>query len=369
MMSRSFAAMVLAASTLLAACSSNPAPSGSEGTAASDAPSGAATSEATSDAASDAASDTASTASGDAIPLAKAEGKTTYPLTVESCGRTLTYKKAPEKVISVGFGTLPILIELGLADRITGLTQPVPKNTYPADIETALNDMPHLTAKRGASGHVQVSTETILASGADMTMGPNKDVDFQALAEANVQTYVQPGYCTNAKPPKAELNDIDEVVDTIAEIFDVPGRAEELKADLKQRVEKVTGDSTEKRGTAAIVFVTPGETQMYTYGTASMANVVMETVGLENVYADNDARVFELSQEDLLSRDPEHLIVVYLGDSKQDALDAFTNAGNMKDLKAVKDGKLMALPYSWIDPATPLVVDGIEEIGTWLSKL
>lgn len=364
MISRKTAALFLVASALMSACSQETKDIASEAVSeAKDVASAVASPSAT---ASDSAS-SASTASATAVSLAKAEGKTAYPLTVESCGRTLTYKKAPEKVISVGFGTLPILIDLGLADRVIGLTQPVPKNTYPTDIEAALESMPHLTAKRGASGHVQVSTETILAAEADMTMGPDKDVDFAALAEAGVQTYVQPGYCTSTKPAKAEFNDVDEVVDTLAEIFDVPSRAEELKADLHKRIDSVKSMNTEKRGTAAVVFVTPGETQMYTYGTASMSNVIMESVGLENVYADNDARVFELSQEDLLSRDPDHLVVVYLGDSKQDALDTFTNAGNMKDLKAVKNNKIMALPYAWIDPATPLVIDGLEEINTWLA--
>ena len=42
---------------------------------------------------------------------------TTYPLTLENCGYTETFTKAPERVVALGQNTVEILLLLGLQNN------------------------------------------------------------------------------------------------------------------------------------------------------------------------------------------------------------------------------------------------------------
>ncbi|WP_336248698.1 ABC transporter substrate-binding protein [Stomatohabitans albus] len=365
MIPRSFAALVLAASTLLAACSSTPsnAPSDAPSDSAS-ATTETATSESSSPDASEPSTETAGSSSG-AYTVA---AHTTYPYETESCGRKLTFKESPKKVVSIGFATVPTMIDLGLEDRIAGLTQEIPEHTYPAEMEAKMKAMPRLLSSQKGGGGVEVSTETILNAEADMTIGPENNMDFDALAAAGVQGFVQAGYCRNVDPAPAKISDIHDVYDAIGQIFDVPEAAAKAKEDVDKRLEAVKGTDSTPAGTAAVLYLTPGEATVWTYGTSSMAHVIMETAGLDNVYKDNDKRVFELSLEDLLARNPDRIILVNIGYDEAETKEAFTTMGNMKDLKAVKEDKVMVMPFAWTDPASSLVVDGIEKVSTWVNE-
>lgn len=365
MITRKSAALFLAASALLAACgNANTEAPASE----SAAPVSVAATVSESPAASEAAPSESAAATTSEVASAKGEGKTTYPLTMDSCGRALTFEKAPEKIVSVGWGSMPTIVELGLDDRVVGVSLRVPENTYPEALEARFKAMPQLNTANSGSGHAQVSTEAILAVEADMTMSSDRDLDFDALADAGVQNYAQPGYCKNKTPEPAKIDDIYTAIDEIAEIFDVPSKAEEVKASLKDRIDAAKAGAGADNGTAAVVFVTPGETELWTYGQASMTNVVLETAGLKNVYGDHGERVFKLNLEDLLSKNPDRLILLYVGDDAKAVEEAFASNATTSELKAVKDQKVKTMPYAWADPATSLVVDGIEEVSKWVKE-
>lgn len=355
----------LSLALLLAACSGQPmsTPSGDTSTSATPAATAEA-STATSASPSMMASASASTTAKD-YPVA---ANTVYPLMVQSCDRQLTFKESPKRVVSIGFATVPTLIDLGLEDRVAGLTQEIPKNTYPAEMEAKMQAMPMLVSKQKGGGGVEVSTETILAANADMTVGPEKGMDFPALANAGVQGWSQSSYCRNENPQPAKITDIHDVYDEIAKIFDVPEAAAKAKMAIDTRIEAAKAKAGDASGTAAVLYLTPGEAQVWTYGTSSMSHVIMDTLGLKNVYDDNPKRVFELNLEDLLVRNPDRIILVNIGFDDQETMDAFTNMPNMKELKAVKDNKVMVMPYAWADPASSLVVNGIEEVSDWVQK-
>lgn len=317
---------------------------------------------------SEAAEAVASAASGVASGDYKVAEKTTYPYTLDACGRELTFKESPKRVVSIGLATVPNLIDLGLQDRIVGMTQEVSKNTYPEEMEKIMEGLPRLTSSMTGGGGVEVSNETILAADADMTIGPDKNADWNQLAQAGVQGYSQPGYCKNKTPKAAELKDIHAVYDEIAAIFDVPEAAAEAKKKVDERIEKATKDAPKDAGTAAVLYITPGETVIWTYGQASMANVMMEQAGLKNLYADKPERVFEVNMEDVLAKDPDYLVIVNIGYTKDETLEAFKKMGNVDTLKAVKNNKITAMPWAWTDPASSLVVNGVEELADFVKK-
>lgn len=56
--------------------------------------------------------------SGDMYGAAAAD--TGYPLTINSCGRDITFKKAPARAVSLGQSSTETLYLLGLSDKVVG---------------------------------------------------------------------------------------------------------------------------------------------------------------------------------------------------------------------------------------------------------
>ena len=301
-------------------------------------------------------------------PSPSVASATTYPLTIDSCGRSLTFTESPKRVVSVGFGTLPTIIDLGLEDRIVGISDEVPPNTYPEDMERKLKAMPVLAAAKLGSGAVQVNTETILNANADMTLSPDRRMDWAALANAGIQAYSQAGWCENKTPKAAELTDINALYDEIAMIFNVPEAAAAAKQRLDARVASIEAEKISDSGTAALLYYTPGEGDVWTYGKSSMANVILDYAGLKNVYDDNAERNFKLNMEDLLARNPTYIVLVNTGSDRAGTVSSFKELEVASSLAAVKADKVMAMPFAWTDPASSLVVNGIEEVSDWVQK-
>lgn len=361
---------ILAGGLILSACSGGETTK----TAESASPAASPTTEASESAAPSKFADPSEASSAAASEMTSAAAEytvaehTTYPYTMDACGRELTFKESPKKVVSIGLATVPNLIDLGLQDRIVGMTQDVSKNTYPAEMEAIMESLPRLTSSMTGGGGVEVSNETIMAAEADMTIGPDKNPDWNQLAQAGIQGYSQPGYCKNKTPKAAELTDIHAVYDEIAAIFDVPEAAVEAKKKVDERIAAATKDAPKDAGTAAVLYITPGETVIWTYGTASMANVMMEQAGLKNVYADKPERVFEVNFEDVLAKDPDYLVIVNIGYTKDESLEAFKGMGNVDTLTAVQNKKITAMPWAWTDPASSLVVNGVEELSSFVKE-
>lgn len=94
-----------------------------------------------------------------------------------------------------------------------------------------------------------------------------------------------------------------------------------------------------------------------------MAQAQMETVGLTNVFSDVDQRVFEASFEEILAKDPDVVILLYVdGDPEalENALRALPGADR---ITAVRNDDILVQRFRMTGPPTPLSVDGLENIA------
>lgn len=344
------------ASCLLTACSGTTPPT--ETSSGSESPAPATSAATTSEMASDAASEGTAKASDTA---------TAYPLTYMSCGHEQTVTDSPKKVVSIQLSTLPTMVDLGLEDRVVGVAQIIPEKAYPAEMDAKLRAMPQLSYAKTSGGTVELSMEAIHGAQADMVFGLEKDLDYNALAEAKIPSYTQKGNCLDTSGQDADIQDVFELYDEVAKIFNVPEAAAKAKADLEQRLAATKTNADAKAGTAVFLYVTPGETELWTYGKASMTDVIMEESGLTNLYADNPQRVFKVGAEDILAKDPDYVVLVNIGHEEAATIEAFKGIGSLGTLSAVTNNKVTYMPYAWADPASSLVVNGIEQLSAFVK--
>lgn len=186
-------------------------------------------------------------AAADAATAQAKAGKTQYPLTLENCGTTVTFQKAPERAVGLGQNSAEIMLMLGLEDRMVG-TAFWPTKVLP-ELADANAKVKLLTVEFPTLESILAQNPDFVASMLPTLMGPNSKVakreDFSKL---KIGTYASPSTCLDASKSKdvygsrAQLWNMEimyKEIDDLAKIFDVQDRGQKLIADLKAREAKV----------------------------------------------------------------------------------------------------------------------------------
>ncbi|WP_106815677.1 ABC transporter substrate-binding protein [Microbacterium timonense] len=296
---------------------------------------------------------------------------TSYPLTVTNCGEPVVFDAPPQQVMLLESAPVTILDGLGVLDRVVARAGSFPSEYYDADLAQRIDDIPVLSDDIDASGHLTMSAEVVLAYEPDLALGLPQGITREALRDGGAATLIQPVYCPNGVGDTS-FDTLYEQIETYGRIFDRNRQAADLIDDLQARVRAVqdaTADAPAR--TAAVLYPSVGGGPLYAYGRASMAQPQLEAAGFENVFADTADRVFEVSIEELIARDPDVLILLYQPDAQHAGdtageekvvLAELANLPGAEALRAYRDGDVMAQLFNFTEPPTPLSVTGLEHI-------
>lgn len=280
-----------------------------------------------------------------------------FPLTVQNCGVDVTFDKAPERVVLLKSAAVPYLHALGVLDRVTARAGQYPKEYYDAATLAELEKIPLLTDKTDTSGHLQISKEVVIAQKPDLVLGQVDNLSRETLSAVDIPLLEEPALCetTTTKPT---FDSIYQQMERYGKVFDRPSQAAAATAELKKRV--VTRKPSGR--TAAVLYPTVGGGTTYAYGNLSMADPQLTAAGFTNVFGNVDERVFEVTLEELLGRNPDVLILLHSDGDPAAVEKAVTALPGAEKLTAVKTGNVMTQLFNYTEPPTPLSVTGLEKI-------
>jgi iron complex transport system substrate-binding protein len=258
-------------------------------------------------------------------------GATEYPLTIDNCGREVTFEAPPENVVimnGASVGEVESFLVLGVEDAILANAQSYGISEDPAMVEriAALPDG-GLTLNE----NFDVPAEQLLALEPDLVIstaagGFDPAYGFaprDELAAIGANSLITPANCalgaTDATAEQQEafanasVEDSYALLRVLGRVFDVQDKAEEVVADMTARIDAVEAavEGTE-RPTALIVY--PGMSMMNANGLpAVMAGGIFDDVlhraGTLNSFADDADVTASLSQEQLAAADVDLLVV------------------------------------------------------------
>ncbi|GAB3842759.1 ABC transporter substrate-binding protein [Nesterenkonia populi] len=284
-----------------------------------------------------------------------------YPLTIENCGQEVTFDEEPERIILLETAPVTILDSLGLMDRVVARAGDFPAEYYDDELHRQVQEIESLSEDLDASGHLMISQEEVVAHEPDLALGQPDGVEREGLEPAGVSMLIQELYCPEPAA-EASYDAVYAEIETYGEIFGEQGAAEDLIAELEARTDAVAENAEDEDRTAAVLYPAVGGGSSYAYGSRSMAQPQLEAAGFENVFADADERVFEVQVEELVDRDPDVLILLYQGDA-DGVEEAITELPGAETMTAVQEGEIHAQLFNFTEPATPLAVDGLEQIS------
>ncbi|WP_319530417.1 ABC transporter substrate-binding protein [uncultured Cohaesibacter sp.] len=295
-----------------------------------------------------------------------------FPYSFDNCGSEVTIKAEPKHILLVNNSVLPILNSLDALDLLVGRTADPIEGIYADEIVKKFQTVPLLSKARNSTGGSVISLEAILSTQPDLVLAPENAADRELLAKSGVPLICPPAYCTDTSKIPAGRATFDLVYDVMLTYGRALGRselAEKKIAELKASVEALAPEKPGVNGTAVALYATAGGKVLYPYGAQSMVTPVFEAAGLTNVYGDTDERVFEGSVEDLIAKDPETIVMLYSFGAPEDATKTLKMIPALAGLKAVRNDRVIAFPFPYTDPPTPLSVKGVSVLLEKLKEL
>ena len=286
-----------------------------------------------------------------------------FPAEVDSCGEKLHFDSAPKKVLILNGTGLPNLDALGVVDKLSLRAGDKNFGTGQEDLQAKYNAIQAVASSEIETGGVKVSTEVVLENKVDLVIGYEEGVDREALKKAGVQLYSPAAFCPNYSVKHATWDLIDTEVNNLASIFGVQDKAASVIEKRKADVDALDAKGKAAGATGIALYITPGQSNFYAYGTSSMVQPIFEANGLKNSYEDNTTRVFDGSMEDILKRNPDWIVLLSLDATKEQTLEAFKSFNGADRLKAVTNNQVVVLPFSLTDPPTTLSVKGATQLS------
>ncbi|SDJ97521.1 iron complex transport system substrate-binding protein [Nocardioides sp. YR527] len=284
-----------------------------------------------------------------------------FPVTIENCGAEVTFEAPPERVVMLKSSAVPYLHALGVMDQVVARAGEYPADYYDAETQSELDDIPLLTDEMDTSGHLQISKEIVIAEEPDLVLGEVDNLSRDTLDAVDIDLLEEPAMCPEGIDDPG-FDDVYSQLEAYGKVFDREDEAAKAVADLRKRVTDLEKEKVGEGRTAAVLYPTVGGGVTYAYGTRSMAHPQLEAAGFEDVFADVDERVFEVSTEDLLERDPDVIILLHNAGDPKEVEESITQLAGAEDLTAVRNGDVMAQLFNFTEPPSALSVDGLERI-------
>ncbi|HWJ98412.1 MAG TPA: ABC transporter substrate-binding protein [Acidimicrobiales bacterium] len=287
----------------------------------------------------------------------------TFPMTIENCGETVTLDAPPTKAITMNQGATETMLALGLEDQMIG---------------TAYLDDAVLPEWQDVYDSVDVlsdeypSQEEVLATGTDFVYGSYASAfDDEAagsrgsLAKEDIGTYLSPNDCQASDGTPVTFDDVFAEITEIGAVFGVPDRAAALVADSKDRLAEATADLPEGQ---TVLWYDSGDDAPFVGACCGGPNLVMSAVGATNVFDDLQGGWEDASWEAVVAADPDAIVLVDASWDTVAAKKKVLAAAPMNAMTAVEDEQFIEIPFSSSSPGVRNV-SAVEQLADGLRKL
>ncbi|MGW7342711.1 ABC transporter substrate-binding protein [Streptomyces sp. NPDC054854] len=321
---------------------------------------------------------TAESASDDRNRAATAQtGATTaYPFTLKNCGTDVTYKAAPQKVVTLNQTAAEILIHLGVGDRIAGSGYEIEKT--PTAIAAQYKKIPLLSAR----GH-EIKHEKLLEAQPDFVYGSfasmfttEQSGDRKQLHDLGVPTYLTEFDCSfHESVAGANFDMLYEEYRRLGKIMNVPAAGEKLATEQQAVVQKALGTIKKRDAPLKVMwFYSTYEGTPWAAGPGGLPQHISELVGVQNIFADAKTKWAEVSWDEVAARNPDVIILADLtrgepNDTAKEKIDLLKKDPLTSKLGAVKGDRFISIPGSHMDPGygsasvVPALVQGLNGLG------
>jgi len=299
--------------------------------------------------------------------LLSATSAATFPVTVKSCDREVTFDAPPARAVSNDVNLTEMMLVLGLADRMVGYTGISGWKTLDAEAREGVAELPELSAQY-PSKEVLVGAEAdFFFAGWNYGMKVGGEVTPETLEPFGIRTYELTESCIFVGPKaRSTMDDMYADLLNLGTIFGVSDRAETLVAGYKARLADVTA-GIDRSAPLRVFVYDSGEESPFTAGKYAIPTALIEAAGGVNIMDDLEKSWATVAWEPVVERNPQVIVIVNYGDVTADQKIAFLEENPaFAGIDAVRNDRYVVLEYVEATPG-PRNIRAVEKLvsGFW----
>lgn len=306
-----------------------------------------------------------------------------YPVTLENCGRELSFAQAPERVVAIGQSMTEILYLLDLADHIAGTA---------LWVSPVLEGFQEVDAKVERLADNDPSFESVIGKKPDLVatqfqwqVGPAGVVATpEQFEDLGIQVYTSPSDCVGKdnsdggdglRTAKFTMDLVYREIDDLARIFGVGERGQALIAQIKGREAAARAKiAALEENVSAVFWFSSAELDIdpYVAGQSGAPGYMMSTLGVTNV-VDSEEEWPTVGWETIARANPTVIVAGKMGRRRFPADDVavkmqFLHADPVTSkMPAVQEGRVIEMDAQAMNP-TIRTIQGMEVLADALIK-
>nr|WP_259645042.1 ABC transporter substrate-binding protein [Pseudomonas cichorii] len=286
-----------------------------------------------------------------ALPVAATAGD--FPLTVQSCGREVTFDHPPQRAVSHDINLTGMLLALGLRQHMVGYTGITGWKTLDPALREALDGLPELAERYPSLENLLDANADFFFAGWSYGMRVGGPVTPQTLQPFGIPVYELSESCSRIMVQReASLDDLYRDLHNLGQIFAVPDRAKALIERLQQQVAQVTARLAQVRQRPRVFVYDSGEDRPATSGKLGMPQALIEAAAGNNVMDDIAASWTQVNWESVVERNPQVIVIVDYGPTSwQHKRDFLLHNAALSSIDAIRQQRFVVLPYVAVTPS------------------
>jgi len=243
--------------------------------------------------------------------------------------------KRIERIVSLNVAATQILLDLGLEDKIVGVS-------FTKSNPAVVREKPKV-----GRGFGNVNVEAVLALCPDIVFAYKGDASV--LEEKGI-----PVFCV-------DTCNLEEVISLVRKIGKVVGKEPEAARIVHKMEDKIRKIQEKLKGvkTRPLVYFEAGSIG-HTRGPGSLTHDLITLAGGKNLAKDEPVAFPLLSQEYIIAKNPDIIIVEEYGPS----IEEIKKRDGWQDIKAIKNNRIFRSPVYYTN-YTPRCIEGLEQFAKW----
>lgn len=283
---------------------------------------------------------------------ASGDGGPSSAVTLENCGRKVTFAKRPERVVTNDVGITELMFALGLEDRMAGFVMP--------DNKGDVSGVPWKSGYDKAKwlSRSEITKELVLDARADMVFagwnygfGEDKGLTPDTLRDLGIDSYVLTESCRNGRgkargimpPMEALYTDLAN----LGKLFGVEDRAARLIADFRAQVAGVRAKAPQGAARPTVFLYDSGQDKPFTSGRFAAPHDIVTLAGGDHIMGDLEDSWTAVGWESVVERNPDVIVINDYGDTSAEQKKAFLlSYPPLAGVSAVKHRRIFTLEYA-----------------------
>ena len=266
-------------------------------------------------------------------------------ITLIACGsENYTNNGATQTIVSIGPSNTEILMELGLTDRIIAIDTisidipNVPSNLtlvdmWAVDAESLLVLQPDII----------IATDMILAIGAD---------PLALLSQSGIRVeYIRVG---------ETISQVKEDILFIAELVGEIQAGEVIVANMNTEISRIQQIASGISNRRVVYFEIDAPPFMFSFGTDTFLNELLETIGAINLFADQSGWL-SISDEQIFARDPD--VILTNVDWMDDPVAEIISRPGWSGLTAVQENRIYVIEANASSRPSHNIINALQQMA------